>query len=268
MAQQAPPTKTTARDIEVVAEFLKGQLGWTTLDTLRKRLPTKHTGSRKIEAMRYLGLLERDGENVKLTVAGRAFADGSDQERATVMAARLNATPLYHETIQWLHYTFTRDDASKTDVGNYWHDKLPDESGGVTGDSLGDAVVFFLRMADVAGLGQFVAAGVGRDTHLRIDREALAPLATGSGATAPPPAHGDGEQKAEEQKPLPRVPEPQLTLGTGLQVNVEIHIAADAKPATIEEIFKNMRKYLLSEQERREWQLTSSTLELIACSKD
>jgi len=30
-------------------------------------------------------------------------------------------------------------------------------------------------------------------------------------------------------------------------VNVEIHIAADAKPATIEEIFKNMRKYLLGQ---------------------
>jgi len=30
-------------------------------------------------------------------------------------------------------------------------------------------------------------------------------------------------------------------------VNVEIHIAADAKPATIEEIFKNMRKYLIEQ---------------------
>jgi hypothetical protein len=253
VAQQAPPTKTTARDIEVVAEFLKGQLGWTTLDTLRKRLPTKHTGSRKIEAMRYLGLLERDGENVKLTDAGREYADGDETERARVAGDRLRAVPLYNETIQWLHYTFKKDDASKTDVGNYWHDKLSDESGGVTGDSLGDAVVFFLRMADVAGLGQFVAAGVGRDTHLRIDGDALTELATG---TAPPPQQpppsddGKGDGKSEGQQPPPPPPQGQLTLGSGLQVNVEIHIAADAKPATIEEIFKNMRKYLLAEQER------------------
>jgi hypothetical protein len=249
MAQQAPPTKTTARDLEVVASFLKGQLGWTTLDTLRKRLSTKHTGSRKIEAMRYLGLLERDGENVKLSDAGRAFADGGDAERAKVMGDRLRAIPLYHETIQWLHYTFAKDDASKTDVGNYWHDKLPDESGGVTGDSLGDAVVFFLRMADVAGLGQFIAAGRSRDTHLRVDREALETLATGA---APPPEQPEPETPKEPEKPAPPPPaeKPQLTLGSGLQVNVEIHIAADAKAATIEEIFKNMRKYLFPEQER------------------
>jgi hypothetical protein len=110
--------------------------------------------------------------------------------------------------------------------------------------------VFLLRMADVAGLGQFIAAGVGRDTHLRIDREALAALATGSAPPPePPPADGHGD-KEKQQKPPPPAPEPQMTLGTGLQVNVEIHIAADAKPATIEEIFKNMRKYLLPEQER------------------
>jgi hypothetical protein len=29
-------------------------------------------------------------------------------------------------------------------------------------------------------------------------------------------------------------------------VNIEIHIAADAKAATVEEIFKNMRKYVLN----------------------
>ena len=38
-----------------------------------------------------------------------------------------------------------------------------------------------------------------------------------------------------------------MSLGSGLNVNVEIHIAADAKPATIEEIFKNMRRYLLDQ---------------------
>jgi hypothetical protein len=36
-----------------------------------------------------------------------------------------------------------------------------------------------------------------------------------------------------------------VAVGAGLNVNLEIHIAADAKPATVEEIFKNMRKYLI-----------------------
>ena len=71
----------------------------------------EHTGCRKIDAMRYLGLLERDGENVKLSDAGRAYADGSEQERANVMGDPLRAIPLSNETIQWLHYTVKKADA-------------------------------------------------------------------------------------------------------------------------------------------------------------
>ena len=180
-----------------MATFLKSQIGWTPLETLRKRLPSKHTGSRKIEAMEYIGLIERDGENVKLSEDGRAWANGSDAERATVMSRLLRSNPLYDATIEWLHYTHQKDEAPKTDVANYWHDNLSAESGGVTGDSLGDAVVFFLRVADAAGLGTFVAAGVGRDTHLKIDRAVLTAYAQGSTAGAASKTQdGEGEIEA------------------------------------------------------------------------
>jgi hypothetical protein len=36
------------------------------------------------------------------------------------------------------------------------------------------------------------------------------------------------------------------SLSPGIHINLEIHIAADAKAATVEEIFKNMRKYILN----------------------
>ncbi len=174
MATFAPPTKTTSEDINVVVGFLKSQIGWTSVEALRKRLPSKHTGARKIDAMRYLGLIERDGDNVKLTGDGRSYADADPAGQATAMADRIREIPLYHATVEWLHYTHKKDVATKTDVANHWHDSLSEESAGVTGDSLGDASVFFLRVADLAGLGKFTAAGIGRETHLEIDRENLA----------------------------------------------------------------------------------------------
>jgi hypothetical protein len=37
-----------------------------------------------------------------------------------------------------------------------------------------------------------------------------------------------------------------VTIGPGIHINIEIHIAADATSETVEEIFKNMRRYVLS----------------------
>lgn len=37
-----------------------------------------------------------------------------------------------------------------------------------------------------------------------------------------------------------------VAVGPGIHINIEIHIAADASSETVEEIFKNMRRYVLS----------------------
>lgn len=47
--------------------------------------------------------------------------------------------------------------------------------------------------------------------------------------------------------PTPPVSPPAASVGTGIHVNIEIHIAADASSETIEEIFRNMRRYVLSD---------------------
>ena len=50
--------------------------------------------------MRHLGLLERDGENVKLTVDGRDYAAGDGAKRAEVIRKRLRADALYFATLE------------------------------------------------------------------------------------------------------------------------------------------------------------------------
>jgi hypothetical protein len=244
--------KTTEVDLDKLSAYLRNQVGWVPLEKIRKAIPSKHADGRKIEAMRRLGLLDRDGENTKLTTEGRDYAAGSPEARAQIMRNCLRADALYHATLEWMHFN-EKLAPTKTDIANYWHDHHTSETGGAVGDALTDPAVFFMRMVGVSGLGKFIAAGTGRETHLEIDASELEGFATGE---PPPPKDpprseqgdqtGGGTGSKTPPPPPPPIP-PTVSLGNGLNVNVEIHIAADAKPATIEEIFKNMRKYLLED---------------------
>lgn len=234
--------KTTAVDLDKATAYLKNQVGWVELDQIKKAIPPKHVNGMKVEAMRHIGLLDRDGQNVKLTDAGRTYAAGDPAKRADVIRGQLRVDPLYKATLEWMHFN-EKSTVPKTDIANYWHDNHTNETGGAKGDALTDGAVFFMRMTDAAGLGKFVAAGTGRDTHLKMDVEALTGFVTGE---LPPQPKEESDEETPGNPPAPLVNTPPSTrVETGLNVNVEIHIAADAKPATVEEIFKNMRKYLI-----------------------
>ncbi|WIE62708.1 hypothetical protein DEI97_006085 [Curtobacterium sp. MCLR17_032] len=50
----------------------------------------------------------------------------------------------------------------------------------------------------------------------------------------------------------PLVASPTVTLSPGVHINIEIHIAADATSTTVEDIFKNMRRYVLKPDTEQE----------------
>ena len=55
----------------------------------------------------------------------------------------------------------------------------------------------------------------------------------------------------QNESPLPLPPvsiatPPVVSVGPGIHINIEIHIAADASTQTVEDIFKNMRRYVLN----------------------
>lgn len=242
------PIKTTAEDIEVLANYLKNQVGFVPLDRLRSAVPAPHGDARKIEAMRYLGLLEGDATGVKLTDDGRRYAAGSPNVRSTVLAGRLRGLTLYNAALEWMHYSKVKM-PSKTDVANFWVDKHSAALGGIKGAALTDAAVLFLRLAAAAGVGKFVAAGVGRETHVNVDPAALEAIVTGIAPAAPaaPAAPLDaGAADAGKGGSGAGGGSAGYTVTPAVNINIEIHIAADAKPATIQEIFKNMRTYVLN----------------------
>jgi len=243
----ALPIKTTEEDIEVLANYLDNRVGLVPLAQLRSTVAARHGDNRKIEAMRFVGLLERNGEDVKLTDEGHAFARAREEKREEIVAARLRDAPLYAQTLEWMHFQ-QQLEPTKTQVAQFWHDKQGSRLEGAAGAALTDAAIFFMRLVGMSGLGKFIAAGTGRDTHVEMDPGRLATFVTGLS----PGAVGDGESAATAAIPeTPQHPQVQAavsqsaTVSGGVHVNIEIHVAADAKADTVREIFRNMRRYVL-----------------------
>ncbi|MUM16180.1 hypothetical protein BI330_07350 [Mycobacterium sp. CBMA 623] len=249
------PLKTTIDDFDALGGYLKTQVSWVSVGKVKATIDPKHADKRKLDAATHIGFLQRDGENLRLTDLGRTYANATEASvKAQAMLEMLLSDGLYSATVHWMHFN-PQTDPTKTAIGVYWHDHHGDKLGGAQGDGLTDAVVFFLRLAGSAGLGKYIGAGNGRpETYLKGDASAIERAATTTPeklADTPTPNNGGGAASGSGggagPDPTP-TPPPAVNLQTSpaVHVNIEIHIAADANAATVEEIFKNMRRYVLN----------------------
>ncbi|SDR02400.1 hypothetical protein SAMN04489765_2815 [Tsukamurella pulmonis] len=248
------PIKTTIEDVDALGGYLKTQVGWVPIDRVKKTIDSKYADNRKLEALKRIGLLERDGTNIKLSERGRAYADATEAEvKQPLMIAALREVPLYVETIEWMHHSKIQD-PSKTVIGNYWHDKHQDQLEGAQGAALTDAVIFFMRVAGDAGLGKFTRGAKAKpDSYFKTDSSAIEAFVTARQGKSPQEGTEHNDSAKHPQNPPTSDSEPegnqrQISVETSpaVHVNLEIHIAADATAETVAEIFKNMRKYVLS----------------------
>jgi hypothetical protein len=258
------PIKATVEDLDKLLAYLRTSFGWVALAKVKATLDSKTTDNRKLDAAKYIGLINRDGQNIEITDDGRAYASAKDDnEKHAIMAKQLATSELYLETVSWMFHA-PKSNPTKTDVGEQWHKHHTDLLGGAAGAALGDGVLFFMRVAEAAGLGKFITAGKGRpETYFKDDRAAIEDFAAkyilGGGVP---------EAAVEPQKAIASLPAVSATAASGtaaapsfapataptvsvqaspaVHINVEIHIAADATAETVAEIFKNMRRYVLN----------------------
>lgn len=188
------PIKTTIDDVDALGTYLKGQVGWVPLERVKKTIDGKYADNRKLEALKRIGLLERDGANIKLSARGREYATATnEQQKQDVMKSGLREVSLYVETIEWIHHSKI-EDPSKTEVGNYWHDKHQNQLEGAQGAALTDAVIFFMRVAGEAGLGKFTRGSKNKtDSYLRANVESIEEF-----VTAKPAERSDSHSVAVE----------------------------------------------------------------------
>lgn len=266
------PLKTTVEDLDKLTAFLRPTFGWVSLTKVKSNLE-KVSDNRKIEAAKWLGLIERDGQNIEITAPGRAWASAQDPaEKARIFATLLAASPLYAQTVEWMYHA-NKSEPTKTDVGDQWYKHYGDLLEGAQGAALGDGVIMFMRVAEASGLGKFITAGRNRpETYFKGDRAAIekfynthvlgqkngddadgdeasegAMLGADNGSAVTVSGPTSGRNQAPVAAPVATAPQVTLQASPAVHINLEIHIAADATAETVAEIFKNMRKYVLND---------------------
>lgn len=248
---QMIPIMTSIDDIETVLGFASRQVGWIPIEKARKSLGTKLLDDRKLGAMAYLGLIERDGNNVKITASGMLFNNG---DRVDTLRQALLQSELYRSTLEWLHFG-AKAEVTAVEVGQYWQEHHLEAVGPVNGDRLKDGAVFLFRIADAGKLGTMTIGRGGKETrfsaaaadiaalvdsdieHLTTVTDGVSPLIDSD--------HSAPEATLTPVTPAPTLPTVSLTASPSVHVNVEIHIAADATADTVREIFRNMARYVL-----------------------
>lgn len=250
------PIKTSIEDMEKLIGYINKQIGWVEVAKLQKSLGATAVDDRKIAAMVGLGLLQRDGGNLKITDLGKLFAGG---DQATALRAAMSDNELYRSTIEWLHYS-KKAEATAADIGQYWESHHKDTLGDLKGTTLKDGAVCFGRIADGAGFGIFKVGRAGKETRFSSDLASIAAFLDGEvPVVVPPSANGevsmrDGSAVNENGSAAdgrstavaaPAAPVVTVSASPNVHVNVEIHIAADATAETVSEIFRNMARYVL-----------------------
>lgn len=250
------PLYTRIEDIETVLGFLSRQVGWISIDKAKKSLDVKVLDDRKVAAMTYLGVIDRDGSNIMITETGRQFNSG---DRVDSLRQSLLKSDLYLSTLEWLHFG-TKAEVTAVEVGQYWQAQHSDSLGGVRGDTLKDGAVFFFRVADAAELGKLTIGRGGKETRFATAPSAISDYldkqhssyndaSLNSNEIGLVVANDDESNNSDfavsEKSATESTPTVTVSASPSIHVNVEIHIAADATAETVKEIFKNMARYVL-----------------------
>ena len=106
---------------------------------------------------------------------------------------------------------------------------------GVPSERVDDVLTLIVEGAEAVGL----LKDIGGKRYVDL-AGANVPGPAGSTVTSTP------EATPAAPMPVPPAPVSAVSVGPGVHINIEIHIAADATSETIEEIFRNMRRYVLS----------------------
>lgn len=248
------PIKTSVEDLQTLVDYTTKQVGWTPISKLKSALAAAGVADdRKIATAVNLGFIDRDDSQVRSTQLGAQFSRG---EAVEALRSAIKSHSLYWPTIEWMHYG-SATEVSTVDIANYWESQLKTEVGDVSGQTLKDGATVFARVASGADLGRFFVGRGGKETRIELDRESLKSYYTEEPATqvAPDTEAGvietsrmrqDSELHQTQVQPATQSPRVSVSTQPNIHVNVEIHIAADATAETVQEIFKNMARYVLN----------------------
>lgn len=253
------PIYTKIDDIQKVLAYMARQVGWVEMAKVAKALGS--IDDRKIGSMVEFGLILRDGGNIKVAPRGLTFNNG---DPVGALREVLVNVELYRATLEWVHYQ-GKSEVTAVEIGQYWETSHVDTLGGLKGTTLKDGAVCFGRVVEGAELGTFTVGRGGKETRVVfkltdlervIHADPVADATVGDEDTSSDGPTIEWDSAVVPAPSVPLTPAPSLSksqqqpfvsvaASPSVHVNVEIHIAANATPETVREIFRNMARYVL-----------------------
>jgi hypothetical protein len=235
------PSQTTEENLTKMINYLSNKPGFVNKRDMQKAIE-KHGDNRKIESLIYIGLIDKEGEEIKLSDAGRDYERSNEERRRLILFRQLYRVPLFYHTLEWIkNYPITNP--TTIDVASYWNDNYSEYLEGKAVRPVTEAAIFFLRFLGIAGIGDFVQAGAGRKTHLKVDPNELNKAY--ENVTRGRAVGGETEEEPPEKTATPPTKPTTELVSPYININIQVHIDAEASKDQIEQLFKNLDKYVL-----------------------
>ena len=163
------PIRTTLDDLDAVCSYLVTKPTGATTAEAKAVVDKKHLDGRKLNALKFWGLVEDDGNKMKITARGRQLVKDSGSSRSKVLGEVVRQVAPYAAVIERVAHR--REEAiDATAVAAHWYEHFKSD----VSDSdkiLNDQAVCFFQIAQGADLGTLTIGRKGRPTRFEFDTD-------------------------------------------------------------------------------------------------
>lgn len=214
------PIRTTLNDILELCGYLSKKPTGATIKEAKSVLDSKILDPRKINAIKFWGLIEEEENRLKLTPEGRECIKGEDK-LIVVLSKIIRKIPPYMAIIERAAH-YKEDSLLTTDVGAHWHDHFKSD---VSSNEkiLKDQAVCFFHLVSGASLGTLIMGRRGTATRISLVSDAISKFVAGDTIPMkeeetqegePPPGGEAQDQEGQETRPPSHITK--KTLGQGI----------------------------------------------------
>ena len=165
------PFRTTLDDVDAVCGYLVTKPTGATRAEAKAVIDSRCLDRRKLTALKFWGLIEDDGNKMKVTDRGRRAVRDSGSGRSKVLLEVVRQVPPYVAVIERVAHR-REETITATEVAAHWYEHFKNDVS--TSDRvLNDQAVCFFHVAQGADLGTLTMGRRGNPTRLAFDAQAI-----------------------------------------------------------------------------------------------
>ena len=157
------PTRTTPDDIDAVCSYLATKPTGATLAEAKAVVDNKHLVRRKITALKNWGIIESDGNKIKITDRGRLAVRDAGAFQSGVLREVVGQVEPYKRIIERVIHR-QEGTLAATDVAAHWHEHFKSEVADQD-KTLNEQAICFFQIAQGADLGKLTIGRKGMRTR-------------------------------------------------------------------------------------------------------